>query len=200
MNQSIALVLCALTAVILTGCDFELDGDIKVAQTLTLKNDKNKAVTMVPGAYKTEVEYKKKKNRLELDLKVNGKKQEFLFALPAGFEFPKKGGSFVIPAQVSGQPLDFGGHLTVAESDSEEMSGYESCSYQTYGWTCDDRGNCYYGSITQSGSQEVHYYYHYTTYDLDAALLPSGQSTHMATVAGVKRESEKVYTYYGECR
>ena len=198
----------SLATLSLTACDEVFKGALSLSSETSLTNTKNKTVVLPAGVYEAQFRAESE-DLVELRLKSGSKTHKIPFHLPENFEIPSKSGRFTLPGSESGQPVDLQGEVESVTTESESYRGYESCSYSDYEEICerwvDSNGRVHYRCYCQyrtrsDGEQRVEYYFIHTDKSITAQISRAGTEDALGEFAGDYRESDKVYTYTGECR
>lgn len=137
--------------------------------------------------------------------------QEFELKVPRKVELPKTSGEISLSAAQVGVNMDVKGTIDTQYSTSDTTRTTETCTYevpvQECGWVDreDEEGNthsvydCWTEYETHYGTHEVEYYYSYTDKDLNLQLFRGNTNVLLSTYHGTWHNSDKIYTYQGEC-
>lgn len=185
---------------IFVGCN-DIRGEFNIAQNITLKDVDGKPISLTPGVYESELEFKSKK-KIELDVNFNGKEFEIPFAIPKNFKLPKVKGNFVLKAKEVGQNYDIGGSLNTHVSKSNLYRDIEHCTITVA------RRECYYINgkyrcrtvyVNYPGRRMVEYYYQDKKQSIELNILPAGDDVILAQFLGHENTRERIQTYSGVC-
>lgn len=113
-----------LTALLAVACN-SIDGQLNVTKEFKLLNLSNQQTTINLGSYNADIQVNSK-NRLTLRLnKDNNQKYNFNF----NGNIPSNG-TFEVPSNVSGQPVDLSGVVNTKISETPLKQTYQTCTYQ----------------------------------------------------------------------
>jgi hypothetical protein len=205
-----------LPVVALTGCDNDITGTFTAYSTIELKDKDKKLVQIQPGSIEMNIDPEDAGNTSKQVIKLNfkdaaGKKRQVKLSAK-GVILPTYSGSFVVPAHVSGQNIDFAANVDTQESDSGQSHGTESCTFYTYERVCRQVQHqrpdgtwywtyeCHYENVAHIGSKEVITHQHYTQVTAHADFNAPGSSQVLGSFAGTRSYSQTVYDYVGDCR
>lgn len=216
------MLLLGVLSLGLLGCD-PVRGTLEVFKEFSIKNNekcewterepfkcdryvKGKKFKIKAGSHRMELASKGKR-KFEMKIKMDGKSKVLPLTLPKGHDIPKYSGDFSVPGRAMKQDFDLNGVVDTEVTESDIHYGSESCTYTEREWVCKPRkgrrrgkGNreprCDYEYVTYHGSQDVEYYYRYTDTEL-TMNFENGET--LATFHGTRHESDKIYTYQGEC-
>jgi hypothetical protein len=201
MLRKVSLAVLCLFAVV--ACDKTIDGVLTNSENLTFKI-KNKPVTISAGKWASTIRFASKKEvKLEIEVPNEKKPVAISFKVPKSTPLPQENGEFELLAVQSGQPYDVKGSVNTTYVDSEEKWGWEGCTYQARRHECYydyyGRPYCRWVYYNVHGQRDVRYYVRQATQNITFHFLTSTGSA-AGTFNGVKRSSERVYTYTGICR
>lgn len=183
----------------LASCD-PYKGTIKIFHGLEWI-DKDEIVYIPAGSYPAELEFKKK-DRVELDVQLEGAEDDIRLHIPEDVHFPEYNGDIFLSSEDSGQPWDVEGEVETNTTRSDAYSARENCSYRARERICerrDGRRHCWYEYVTRYGYKEVEYYNKYTRSNIGLDLIDPASQRLLANFKGYRSDSEKVYTFQGNC-
>ena len=213
--KHLSLSLVFVSFLVLTGCD-PITGQLQVLKTFNASVDaptctdtdpRPECIGPIPtprieaGKYNAEFTFTSESQVTMTLKKDRWTSTQLNFNVPEGRRLPSYSGPISLSRHESGQPFDVKGVIHTVEHDSEQHSGYESCTYTVRERECDHRGRergCRDVTRTVHGTQWVEYHYHYT--DTDLALQFLSSSSTLAKFAGERHSVDKVYDHQGECR
>lgn len=212
------LVTGLLLATLLTGCK-NFHGQIEFAQDATFNSGRKKQLFVPKGLYAVKVSMiSKTKVKLVLPAlpgenseysnesrrRKRKKKKKHVIK----FNIPKNSinvhSEFEISPEISGQPYKLQGKITDESSSSEIYSSTESCNIVEREYECWwdrelERRVCDEFERVIPGYKDVEYYNHYTRQILKAELINPNDYSQVASLNTVYSNSEKIYTYRGNC-
>lgn len=158
--------------------------------------------TFQPGSYKFALSAL---SRREATLEVKDGRTTAIVRLnlPEGKELSLNG-TTVFSANEIEQEFNLKLDAATDITQSETYRDIESCSETEYITVCrprsDGRGEeCFQEARTRYGSQEVEYYYEYTTTDLKGTMRSRNNSVLLAQLEGRRVLTDKNYVYKGYC-
>lgn len=194
------LTVLMFAVLLLTGCE-EYKGYLNLNQTIELKvDDKN---FTIPAGERPATLKRNSKKKIKLHVNVDGEGHKVSFKVPKDFEVPEEG-EFFLPSDITQQPVDLAGLVSTSQTQTEEHSSVESCSYSVREYFCRRyKGNtyrcwCEYRSY-YDGDRRVRYYYNIKESGLQIDLLQPGSENSYGSFDGRAEEKEKVYTYQSTC-
>lgn len=210
------LSLSLISLVGLGACN-ELSGVLHISENITLTETYNdtgsgggfpggrpqrprtRPLELTAGNYEAKIGGSS--NKLVVTLKL--KKPAQLVFNTKGAQVPNGSGPIDIPSKISGQPVDVKGSLDVNVSDSEARRDMESCTYVRRVLQCSwSNGHqyCWWEDQHYPGRRYVEYFVRTTVQTLSSQLLKPETDISVGQLGGSRSESERVYTFYGECR
>lgn len=204
------LVLVGLLA--LTACD-PFEGVISVKQPMVVKSTEQSPgcspddpwgcnqiinVNIPVGDHSGKMDFVGR-DRIQLDLKINGKKKRLTLDLPKKLDIPNNG-TFHISAADLGQDFGAEGGASTNVTDSEMRSGYENCTYQRRETVCYPVNNqvvCRDEWRTVYGRQYVEYFDRRTDQNINVNFV--GAAGLLATYNGGRSSNERIYRYQAQC-
>lgn len=191
-------LLLGLSALfLLVGCE-TLDGNLDVRESIKLKNDDGKTITLSPEFIENVSIKVKSKKKLELELKGH----KFKFAVPKN-SIPSKDGEFTLKSAQIGQPYDIHGAVDTIVTRSGSRYERETCTYQRPVTVCRPVPNggqvCHTEFQTFYGWRDVRF--HVVTFDKSVAIdffAPNSEDLK-AVFNGGNISHQRVYEYQGHC-
>jgi hypothetical protein len=189
------VVLASL--LLLTACD-PFEGVLSVKYPFAVKGDST--VVVQAGDFNAKLEFSSSK-KIDITLKVNGKKQNITLNLPKKLNIPDNG-PFTVSAADLGQDFSAQGANTKTMSDSQMQSGNEQCTYQRHEQVCYPVNNqivCRDEIRTVYGWRYVEYFDRTTTQNLNVNFIHANGAT-LANFNGQKSSVERFYRTQDMCR
>lgn len=205
------LILSGVLA--LTACD-PFEGIISVKQSMIIKSTEQRPgcspedspwtcnevvpVNIPAGDHSGKMEFVGR-DRIDLQLKVNGKKKRLTLDLPKPLNIPNNG-SFSISAADLGQDFGAEGGAATNVTDSEMRTGYENCTYQRRETVCYPVNNqvvCRDEWRTVYGRQYVEYFDRTTNEQINVNFVGAGGL--LAVYNGGRNSNERIYRYKAQC-
>lgn len=116
---------------VLTACNDKIyNGVVNLKQSIQLMNKDKKPVALPAGEITARFKAAKK-NRIDLLLMQNGKKQTVPLKVNFLLKEVQSGDKIFVPPQVSGQLYTLAGDYQVRVEDTKESTSYESCVYSS---------------------------------------------------------------------
>jgi hypothetical protein len=220
-HKALNLGAVVLVAFALWGCD-SISGNLSVQQELHLPTDassltqsicktfsqfsfcQNVAPQTIPaGQYAAELS--SSSSQIEIKVTTTSKQtNKIIIKLPGGDELPNLSGSLSLSAAQAAIEYDVSGQVNTQESDGDETSGVQNCSYpvtqKVCHWTEGQKDQqCDQVTTYVSGSQNVTFHEQYTNKSVSIQLLEPGTSNVIATFQGGNDGAETIYDYQGPC-
>lgn len=173
------------------GCE-DLTGTLTAFESFKV-NAKGGVQTVVAGAHKTSLNFKK--NKVVANIETGGSTIKMNLTIPENSVIPANG-NFDLLAKDSGQPFDVHGTVDTVVTQSQRQSGYETCSYQDTDVSCGPQG-CQQIPVTRWGQQYVEYFVRTTQKDMSFDLVSANGT--VAHFDGSEKTSEKIITAQGRC-
>jgi hypothetical protein len=198
MTMNLRIELAVVACLGFAACN-GVDGTFVVSQNLTVVNAKKKTITVAPGQYTGSVSLARGGSEFEFAIKgVAGKTQKVRIKLPKGEKVPTSEGPIELKAAEIGQPFDVRGNVDTQVTESDEMSGTQSCPIAHNFRVCDSNG-CRVDSSIHYGTQAITYHYENTTETLETEFLDAKSGATLATFSGEKDSSDQIIDSSGDC-
>ena len=215
MNIRIALLCLGLLA--LSACKEKYDGQLTVLSPMAVNKSNMGSVTINKGSYPALLKVNSKK-KVTLEVKYPSGTVKIPFAVNVDLNSLAVGQKVRLQPEVTGQPFTAEASYDRKDTQSESMSGVDSCTYYTHEYQCwtvtdendcktiDGRSYCHTHEhrecgqvqVSHSGSQDVRYHYDYTDQYMKFEIIKNGAL--IATLSGTNSDADRVYEYKGDCR
>jgi hypothetical protein len=194
--KKLALVLLSFT---MLGCN-EIDGVTEAFTDFVLAGKKSE-VLVPEGRHETELKFRSKE-KIEMKLNINGEESEVVFRLAREYDFPRRNGTFFIPADDNSQGVDIDGEIRTHVEESRREFRDERCSRTVYRRECrvrrDGRRICRDVPVTRHGWKRVEYHYEETEQELTLNIADG--NAELARFHALDRSRRRVMDYEGPCR
>lgn len=119
------LVLLALLSISMVGCYQTKQGNLDVLNTIKLKDNKGKVVTLRPGNFAAKLKLKSKR---KFQLVIPQLNKKFKFKVPRGIKLPRTYGELRLSSRELKQPIDVDLFADRRTLESDTYSVVERCS------------------------------------------------------------------------
>lgn len=188
--------LLAMAVVILmsSSCVKNVKGSLDVQQTLTLKAKRGK-VTMNSGSYDAEIKIKRR-NKIDLETRVNGKKQKIRFSLPSGTSLSADGGSLRLRADEINQPVDISAEVrketvNVGEIEKYPNQGCEGIVRERQCRNTPSGQECVVKKVMIYGEREIWWQKVEDFTDVELTMISPDSQETLAVFKGRKSEGKR---------
>ncbi len=187
-----------LAGLLLVGCE-KIEGQLNITKDLKLKNNKGDTHLLRVGTYSADIKANTSK---KITLRLNNDSDE-KFVFQHNGNIPDNG-SFNIPSNVSGQPVDLSGSVATNVTDSAMREGYQSCTYEMPVQTCypmpNGGMNCSVYYRTVNGSQWVRYFDRQTVKNVILSVKAANTTEESADFHGDITFIDRIITQQTNCR
>lgn len=207
------LVLCA-AMLGLTACE-PISGSINFVKSITVKTQQQNGCgrgemdacqttyTAIPvGNASFDLLFRNEQS-LTLTVKAGKKSIATDIMLPKGKTIPANG-RVVFTSRELSQPFDLEANMRTDVSETPEEWGWEECTYTTREEVCrrDSKKGyiCEIETVEHRGTRDVRFFYRTTDEYLEGRLTtPSNAADLIATMSGTRHDTDKIYTFQGQC-
>jgi len=195
------VLLASLLA--LSAC--ELKGTMTVDSEFTAIDKKGRSYQIMPGTYRTRMDYDENDRELKLEIKdaVAHDDVELRLLVPVGRNAPERGKSFSYSARELGQSFSLRGQSTERFSQSEPLRRTETCHVVRYVRDCPyyprGRRYCYNRPVNYIGYQTVEYRLNTMTESLELQLVSENGERTLARSSGQNSSTQEEIVYRGFC-
>jgi hypothetical protein len=181
---------------------FGLDDCWEYSGTLNLQEDvvlhTQGGEVSVPAGPRAATLKQQTHRTIVLAAELEADKRDLPFKVPKDFELPTSGDVY-LPSEESGQPVDVAGHIEFEESQTEEFSAIESCSYSLVEYVSIDGSYECHTTNYNDGEMRVRYYFDVTETLFRLELFDPATLRYLGDFTSALVDLQRIYTFQSTC-
>ena len=188
------LIPVFLISFLFVGCE-RIEGLVTVSKDIKLKNSKGDMHLVRIGTYSADIKAKTSK---KITLRLNNDSDE-KFIFEHNGNIPDEG-TFSVPSDLSGQPVDLFGSIKTEVVNSKINEGVVYCTYKIPFDVCYPGVGCVIEYHIMDGTKWIRYYDAISTKNIDLIIKVAKNTEEAGNFHGENVSSERVIINQSICR